>query len=57
MQESDGIRVLAEYGDKLAVESGGVKAAVVYCKVGEGKAILTGPYPRVNRLSSTISRF
>ncbi|KAK1753976.1 biotin--protein ligase [Echria macrotheca] len=44
-QESGWIEVLAEYGDKLAVESGAIKAAVVYCKVGEGKAILTGPHP------------
>lgn len=44
-KDSDGVEVLAEYGDELAVESDAVKAAVVYCKVGEGRAILTGPHP------------
>ncbi len=37
--------VLATYGGDLAVEGGETKAAVVYCKVGEGAAILTGPHP------------
>ncbi|KAK5654671.1 hypothetical protein OQA88_6994 [Cercophora sp. LCS_1] len=39
------VEVLAEYEDALAVESGAVRAAVVCCKVGDGKAILTGPHP------------
>lgn len=42
---SNSIEVLAEYTDELAIESGVGKAAVVYCKVGEGAAILTGPHP------------
>ena len=42
---SDKIEILAEYAEKLDVESGDVKAAVVYCKVGEGSAIVTGPHP------------
>ncbi|KAK3316494.1 biotin-protein ligase [Apodospora peruviana] len=41
----NGVRVLAEYADDVDVESGDVKAAVVYCKVGDGAAILTGPHP------------
>jgi biotin--protein ligase len=40
-----GIEILAEYGDELDVQSGERKAAVVYCKVGEGAAVLTGPHP------------
>lgn len=44
-----GVEVLAEYADELAVESGEGRAAVVYCKVGEGAAILTGPHPEYAR--------
>lgn len=42
-----GVEVLATYTDDLAVDSGagGVKAAVVYRKIGQGGAILTGPHP------------
>ncbi|KAK0363598.1 biotin holocarboxylase synthetase [Friedmanniomyces endolithicus] len=40
-----GVEVLASYQDELAVESGDAKAAVVFCKVGEGAVILTGPHP------------
>jgi biotin--protein ligase len=40
-----GVEVLADYGDQLDVESGLRKAAVVYCKVGAGAAVLTGPHP------------
>ncbi|KAI0388593.1 class II aaRS and biotin synthetase [Xylariaceae sp. FL0594] len=39
------IEVLASYVDKLDVDGGSEKAAVVHCKVGEGAAILTGPHP------------
>jgi biotin---protein ligase len=38
-----GIEVLARYKDKVKVEGG--DAAVVYCKVGCGAAILTGVHP------------
>lgn len=41
-----GIEVLAEYKDDLDVDHGsGRKAAIVFCKIGEGAAILTGPHP------------
>lgn len=40
-----GIEVLASYTEILAVDAGVSPAAVVYCKVGEGGAILTGPHP------------
>ena len=43
--EDRGVQVLASYKDELAVQSGEDRAAVVYCKVGEGGAILTGPHP------------
>ena len=43
--DSSAVQVLAEYAEDLAVESGTAKAAMVYCKVGEGAAILTGPHP------------
>ena len=44
--EEKGVTILATYQDELDVQHGkGKKAAVVYCKVGEGAAILTGPHP------------
>lgn len=38
-----GVQVLASYLDPVNVEGG--DAAMVYCKIGEGGAILTGPHP------------
>jgi biotin--protein ligase len=43
--DSTNVQVLAEYTGDLDVETGEGKAAVVYCKVGDGAAILTGPHP------------
>ncbi|KAJ6099819.1 hypothetical protein N7467_001354 [Penicillium canescens] len=40
-----GVEVLASYTEKLNVDAGEGAAAVVYCKVGEGAAVLTGPHP------------
>lgn len=40
-----GVEILASYKEKLDVEAGEGAAAVVYCKAGEGAAILTGPHP------------
>jgi biotin--protein ligase len=40
-----GVEILASYADALDVEGGDRPAAVVYCKVGEGGALLTGPHP------------
>ncbi|KAM3421545.1 hypothetical protein BST61_g1934 [Cercospora zeina] len=40
-----GVEVLAVYEEDLAVDSGAVKAAAVYCEAGEGAAVLTGPHP------------
>jgi biotin--protein ligase len=40
-----GVEVLATYEDELDVDGGMGKAAVVYCKYGDGAAILTGPHP------------
>ena len=40
-----GVEVLASYSEDLAVDSGEGSAAIVYCKVGQGAALLTGPHP------------
>ncbi|OAX84688.1 biotin-[acetyl-CoA-carboxylase] ligase [Emergomyces africanus] len=40
-----GVEVLASYTEDLSVDSGDGSAAIVYCKVGEGAAILTGAHP------------
>ncbi|KAI1129702.1 class II aaRS and biotin synthetase [Nemania abortiva] len=39
------VEILASYHDKLDVDGGAENAAVVYCRVGQGAAILTGPHP------------
>jgi biotin--protein ligase len=43
--KDQGVEVLANYSEKLNVDPGEGAAAVVYCKVGDGAAILTGPHP------------
>ncbi|CAN9079427.1 unnamed protein product [Alternaria sp. RS040] len=43
--ESRGVQILASYTENLHVESGEGQAAVVYRKVGEGHAVVTGPHP------------
>lgn len=40
-----GVEVLASYTEHLHVDSGATKAAIVYRKIGEGHAVLTGPHP------------
>ena len=40
-----GVEVLANFTANLDVDAGDGKAAVVYCKVGNGAAVLTGPHP------------
>ncbi|PKX99848.1 biotin apo-protein ligase [Aspergillus campestris IBT 28561] len=40
-----GVEVLARYAEELNVDAGEDGAAVVYCRVGDGAAILTGPHP------------
>ncbi|KAF4553669.1 Biotin-protein ligase-like protein [Elsinoe fawcettii] len=40
-----GVEILAEYTEKIQVASGERQAAVVYCKIGDGKSILTSPHP------------
>lgn len=40
-----GVEVLASYTEDIAVNGGEGSAAVVYCKVGNGAALLTGPHP------------
>lgn len=39
------VEVLASYEDRLDVDGGDAKAAVVLCHVGDGKAVLCGPHP------------
>lgn len=46
-----GVEILASFTEKLNVDSGDGAAAVVYCKAGEGAAILTGPHPEYVSLS------
>lgn len=45
--KEQGVEVLANYAERLNVDPGdaGAAAAVVYCKVGDGAAVLTGPHP------------
>lgn len=40
-----GVEILADYADDIDFSSGNSQAAVVFCKVGQGRAILTGPHP------------
>ncbi|RDL41805.1 Class II aaRS and biotin synthetase [Venustampulla echinocandica] len=40
-----GVEVLATYADPTDIDGGEGPAAIVYCKVGEGRAVLTGPHP------------
>lgn len=50
-----GVEILASYTDPLDVEGGDLSAAVVYCKVGEGRVMLTGVHPEyvINPVVST----
>lgn len=41
----EGVEVLASFTEKVKVDPGEGAAAVVYCKVGNGAAILTSPHP------------
>lgn len=40
-----GVYVLAEYTEELDIDAGEGKAAVVYCEIDKGAALLTGPHP------------
>lgn len=40
-----GVEVVARYTEPLTVDGGDGGAAVVYCPVGEGAALLTGTHP------------
>jgi biotin--protein ligase len=40
-----GVEVLASYTEELKVDPGQGTAAVVYCKIGDGAAVLSGPHP------------
>jgi biotin--protein ligase len=43
--EKRGVETLASYTEELNVDGGDGAAAVVYRKVGDGHAVLTGPHP------------
>ena len=43
--KDQGVEVLASYTQKLSVDPGEGMAAIVYCRIGNGGAILTGPHP------------
>ncbi|KFY94878.1 hypothetical protein V498_03662 [Pseudogymnoascus sp. VKM F-4517 (FW-2822)] len=45
--KTEGIEVLATYSKETDVDGGdsGTRAAAVYCKIGDGCAVLTGPHP------------
>lgn len=43
--QDNGVEILASYTEKLKVDSGEGAAAVVYCRVEEGAAVLTCPHP------------
>ncbi|KAL8898918.1 MAG: hypothetical protein Q9207_006459 [Kuettlingeria erythrocarpa] len=40
-----GVEVIADYTEKLDVDAGEGSACVVYCKVGDGAAVLTSTHP------------
>ena len=40
-----GVEILARFEDELKVDAGEDGAAVVFCKVGDGRVVLTGPHP------------
>lgn len=48
------MEVLASYTEPLAIEAGDAKAAVVYCKTGEGAAMLTGIHPEYMELTQIV---
>ncbi|EXJ90358.1 biotin apo-protein ligase [Capronia coronata CBS 617.96] len=52
--KSQGVEVLASYTEPLSVDSGEGTAAVVYCKVGQGAALLTGPHPEFVFLGKAV---
>lgn len=47
--QNQGVEVLATFKEELNVEAGKAKAAVVFRKVGEGAAMMTGPHPEYVR--------
>ena len=40
-----GVEVLAEYTEQLKVDAGKVKAATLYCRLGDGGAVLSSTHP------------
>ncbi|KAK2734661.1 biotin holocarboxylase synthetase [Myotisia sp. PD_48] len=48
---NEGVEVLASYTEPLSVDSGDCAAAIVYCRVASGAAILTGPHPEFSSVN------
>lgn len=51
--QNQGVEVLAEYTEKLKVDAGEGGAAVVYCKVDQGAAVLSCPHAESVKDSSS----
>ena len=43
--KDQGVEILASFTENLSVDPGEGTAAIVYCKVGDGGAVLTSPHP------------
>jgi biotin--protein ligase len=48
------VEVLASYDEELDVDGGDGRAAVVYCRVGQGNVVLTGTHPEYGSLYTRI---
>lgn len=51
-----GVEVLASFTEEINVDPGEGAAAVVYCKVGEGGAVLTSPHPESVIISMGVNQ-
>lgn len=57
MHRHRGVEILATYEEMLQVDAGKDAAAIVYCKVGDGGAILTGPHPEFVLNGHVLSQY
>ena len=51
-----GVEVVAEYAQPTEVDDDKRRSAIVYCKVGEGAALLTGPHPEYAVITQLSTR-
>ena len=55
LYKDKGVEVLANYTEEINVDPGeGGAAAVIYCKIGDGAAVLTGPHPEYVHLGNIV---